>query len=377
VLLLVDSLRVGGAERLTVVLANALRRRGFDARLAHLGIETSQLLVDELRAADTPELDLHLGSLFDPRPTLSLAAYLRREGIDVLHTHNRYAHLVGRPAAVLARRPVLSTIHNIRDPVSGWRDAVRRRLDYWTARALCTEIITVSEAQRQVYIRATGIDPARVETHISGVDTDRFRPDPTARTRLREELGITADTTLILTIAMLRPGKGVDDALDAVARVRKQSRKFRFVIAGDGIERPRLERTASLLGLESHVQFLGLRGDVPALLAAADIYLCPSHFEALSTSVLEAMSAGLPVVATEVGGLPEIVTHNRTGLLVPASSPDTLAAALVRLFDPDLREAMGITGRRWVESHASTQAWLDRILDVYARMARSHAMTRL
>src|SRR6476620_73754 len=93
VLLLVDSLRVGGAERLTVVLANGLRLRGVDARVAHLGIETSQLLVDELRAADTPELDLQLGSLFDPRPTLRLAAYLRREGIDLLHTHNRYAHL--------------------------------------------------------------------------------------------------------------------------------------------------------------------------------------------------------------------------------------------------------------------------------------------
>src|SRR4051812_18882293 len=96
VLLLVDSLRVGGAERLTVVLANGLRVRGIDARVAHLGIESSQLLVEELRAAGIPELDLHLGSLLDPRPTLRLAAYLRRERIDLLHTHSRYAHLVGR-----------------------------------------------------------------------------------------------------------------------------------------------------------------------------------------------------------------------------------------------------------------------------------------
>src|SRR5690242_4243154 len=99
VLLLVDSLRVGGAERLTVVLANGLRRRGIDARVAHLGIESSQLLIEELQAAGTPELNLRLRSLLDPRPALRLAAYLRRESIDLLHTHNRYAHLVGRPAA--------------------------------------------------------------------------------------------------------------------------------------------------------------------------------------------------------------------------------------------------------------------------------------
>jgi glycosyltransferase involved in cell wall biosynthesis len=377
VLLLVDSLRMGGAERLTVVLANGLRRRGVDARLAHLGIDGSQILMEELRTADTPELDLHLGSLFDPRSTLRLTAYLRREGIDLLHTHNRYAHLVGRPAAALARRPVLSTIHNIQDPVSSRREWVRRALDYWTARTLCTAIITVSEAQRQVYLRATGIDPTRVETHMSGVDTERFRPDPSVRDRLRTELGVAADTILILTIAMLRPGKGIQDALKAVARLRNQPHEFRFLIAGDGIERSQLERAASALGLENHVQFLGVRGDASALLAAADIYLCPSHFEALSTSVLEAMATGLPVVATEVGGLPEIVTNNQTGLLVPARSPLALATAMERLFDPHIRAAMGNAGRGWVESHASTQTWLDSIVAVYERVVGRSQLSRV
>jgi len=233
---------------------------------------------------------------------------------------------------------------------------------------LCTTIVTVSEAQRQVYLRTTGIDPTRVETHMSGVDTDKFRPDPSARARLRNKLGLAANTTLILTISMLRPGKGVHDALEAVADLRKQSQEFLFLVAGDGIERPQLEQAAAALGLENNVRFLGLRGDVPALLAAADIYLCPSHFEALSTSVLEAMAAGLPVVATEVGGLPEIVTHNLTGLLVPPNSPRAIAAALERLFDPNIRAAMGNTGRGWVESHASTQTWLSSMLNVYERV---------
>jgi glycosyltransferase involved in cell wall biosynthesis len=376
VLLLQDSLRVGGAERLTVVLANNLRLRGVDARVAHLGIESSHLLVEELQAAGTPELNLRLGSLLDPRPALGLAMYLRRERIDLLHTHTRYAHLVGRPAAALACRPVVSTIHNIMDIESGWRGSVRRRLDYWTARKLCTAVITVSEAQRQVYLRATGINPARVETHMNGVNTEEFRPDTSARNRLRGELGVGADTVLILTVAMLRPGKGIHDALEATTRLRQQTSDFQLLIAGDGAERPHLERITSSLGLQDKVQFLGLRGDIPALLAASDIYVNPSHYEALSTSALEAMAAGLPVIATEVGGLPEIVTHHRTGLLVPPHSPEELAAAMARLLDPSLRVAMGEAGRNWVESHASLQVWLESILDVYGRVFDSKSITR-
>jgi glycosyltransferase involved in cell wall biosynthesis len=370
VLMLVDSLRIGGVGRVTVSLVDGLRVRGMDARVAHLGIGDSHPLAPLLQANGVPVIDLRLGSLLDPRPELWLAGYLRREQIDLVHTHTRYTNLVGRAAAMLARRPVITTIHDIVETGTGWRDAVRRQLDHWSARTLCAAIVTVSEAQRRVYLRATGVAPTLVETHLNGIDTDWFRPDPPERVTRRAELGLSADTPLFVTVAALRAGKGLNFLLEAAALVREREPVARFAIVGDGVERTKLEVLAQARGLGGTVSFLGERSDVRTVLAAADVYVHPSLFEALPTSVLEAMAVGLPVVATAVGGVPEIVAHEQTGLLVPPARADDLAAAMLRLLDPVPRIAMGSAGRAWVEVHTSRNAWLDDLQRVYRRVVR-------
>jgi glycosyltransferase involved in cell wall biosynthesis len=245
---------------------------------------------------------------------------------------------------------------------------MRRRLDYWSARTLCATVITVSEAQRQAYLRAAGLDPTRVQTHLNGIDTEVFRPDPIARADLRAKLGLEPETVLFVTVAMLRPVKGVPDLLEAAALLRRQAPRVRYVIVGDGPERAWLERRAAALGLEGVVFFAGALSDVPSVLAAADVYVQPSLAEALPTSVLEAMAVCLPVVATSVGGVPEIVFPEQTGLLVPPGRPADLAAALARLLDPAVRAAMGAAGRAWVEQHASIQVWLDDLCRLYRRV---------
>lgn len=367
-LLLIDTLQLGGPARLLVDQARGLRQRGTDARVAHLGIGNWSLLAAELKACGVPLLNLHLGGLLDPRPVLWLARYLSRQQIDLIHTHNRYAHIVGRVAAALARRPVVSTVHSIVETDLGWRGAVRRELDYVSARTLCTAVITVSEAQREVYSRASRVRASRVETHLNGIDVDRFRPDPVARTVYREQLGQPEAAPLFATVAVLRPGKGVEHLLKAAAAVRIRIPEARFVVIGDGPERTRLQGLAARLGLETAVSFLGTRTEVPALLSAADVYVHPALYDALPTSVLEAMAMGLPVVATAVGGIPELILHGRTGLLVPPAEPSALAAAMLRALDPSLKAEVGPAARAWVQEHASIHVWLDGLEQLYRRV---------
>ena len=369
VLLMVDRLNWGGAERLVVSLACRLRARGLDVRLMQMGSWGPHPWGDELREAGVPVLDLGVRSLVDPRPVLRLAVYLRRERIDVLHTHLRYSDLVGRAAAALARRPVISTIHSIAEAQPGWREAVRRELDYFSARALCRIVLTVSDAQRRVYQRAARMNGARLETHRNGVDTDRFWPDAVARARARTTLGIPPETLLYVTVAALRPGKGVQYLIDAAALVRKAGCDARFLVVGSGEYASELEAQAASRGLGHAVCFLGPRNDVPALLAAADVYVHPSLFEALPTTVLEAMATALPVVATAVGGVPELVAHGTTGLLVPPGRPAELAEAMLQLCDPARRATFGAAGRAWVETNASAAEWVKGIEDVYRRVA--------
>ncbi len=367
ILVLVDTLRVGGPARLVTSSAIGLRRRGWDVRVAHLGIGDGSRFLAELEAAAVPVLDLALGALFDPRPALRLVGYLRRERINLLHSHNRYAHLIGRPAAALARSPVVSSVHYLTEDDLGWRGATRRMLDHLSARALCTRIVCVSEAQRQVYCRAAGLPSGRAEVLRTGIDTRRFLPDPAARARVRLTLGIPESALVYVAVAVLRPAKRVNLLLDALTRVRSRAgaSRARLLVVGAGPERDALEAQAARLGLAETVCFLGLRADVPELLAAADIYVHPSQAEALPTGVLEAMAVGLPVVAADVGGVSEIVLDGETGWLVPPGDVEALAEAMLSLLDTTRRAALGESGRRWVQQHAGEDAWLDRFEALY------------
>ena len=370
VLLMIDRLNWGGAERMTVALACGLRARGLDVRLMQMGSWAPHPWGAELRRAGVPVLDLGVRSLLDPRPTLRLAAYLRRERIDLLHTHLRHSDLIGRAAAALVHCPVISTIHGITEAQPGWREAVRRELDYFSARTVCPLVVTVSDAQRQVYQRAARIDSARLETHRHGVDAARFRPDSAARVRLRAQLGVGPQTLVYVTVAVLRRGKGIQYLLEAAALVKQRASDVRVLVIGPGEQGPELAAGAAWLGLADTVSFLGPRDDVAALLAAADVYVHPSLFEALPTTVLEAMATGLPVVATDVGGVPELVSHGTTGLLVRPARPADLAEAMLRLRDPALRTRFGAAGRAWVQANASATQWIDGIEAVYGRIAQ-------
>ena len=369
VLWLIDSLALGGAEALVASFARAAAARGDEPHVAFLKRIAGNPFEEEIRAGGVPLSFLDARNLRDRAAWRRLLALLEGGGFDVLHAHLAYASLWGAHAGARSGVPVVATLHVEPEAVSPWsRERIRRRLLVHALRRHAAAVLAVSEAVREAWSRR-GLPRALIEVLPNGVDVEGLAaPRPGSRHRLRAELGVGEGEPLALVVAALRPGKGLETLVAALARLAASGRALRCVVAGDGALRTSLERDSAARG--APVRWLGLRRDVPDLLAAADLFVLPSERDALPTVLLEAMAAGLPVLTTPVGGIPEIVADGETGVLVPAGDPEELAAALGRLAgDEGLRRRLGAAGQRRVRERFSLETWMERLETVYRRAA--------
>jgi glycosyltransferase involved in cell wall biosynthesis len=288
---------------------------------------------------------------------------------DILHTHLGYADLMGGVAARSLGLPSVATIH-VMERSAGARERVKDELMALARRRCAQQVICVSEAARRWYL-ATGWDRAE---HVVAVPNG-VAPSPVAPgepERMRRAFGLAASDVVVTMLGVLRPGKGHDVAVAATAALRARFPQLRLLVAGDGPDRAAVAGLAAALG--GAVVLTGHRDDVPAVLAASDVLLHPTARDAFPTAVVEAMAAGLPTVATVVGGIPEIVVEGETGLLVaPGAGADAVAAALARLLaDPTLRRRMGAAARDRFEERFTAERWAERLRAVYeAAGARS------
>ncbi len=281
---------------------------------------------------------------------LSFARWCRRERIAVVQTCDMYSNIFGLPGAALARVPVRIGSRRELNPDKSPGQIRLQRLAYRAA----TKVVANSPAARQM-LEAEGLATGSIAVIPNGVDPIFFAsPERTGPLRT------------IITVANLRPEKSHETLLAAAVGLIESHPSLRFQIVGDGPRRHELERIATTLGLGAHVEFLGHREDVPALLAAADAFVLPSRTEAFPNSVIEAMAAGIPVVACAVGGLLDLVQDGRTGLLVPPDDSAALAAALRALADdPRRARAMGKAGRRLVQQRYSFDRMVGSFDDLY------------
>ncbi|HEU4928899.1 MAG TPA: glycosyltransferase family 4 protein, partial [Candidatus Krumholzibacteria bacterium] len=212
--------------------------------------------------------------------------------------------------------------------------------------------IAVAEIQKRRLVEVEGLREENVRVIYNGVDTIAFRSaTPVERSVTRRALGLADDDVVLIAVGSLKPIKGVDVLLHAMAPLVRKQPRLRLVVVGDGPDRSALESLARELSMADRVSFLGLRADVDVVLRAADALVLPSRTEALPTVLLEAMASGLPVVATRVGGVPEIVEEGRSGLMVPPEDASALGSVLARVAtDATLRRSLGERGRAVVES---------------------------
>jgi glycosyltransferase involved in cell wall biosynthesis len=325
-------LDVGGQEKLLVEFARCADRRRFDLHFVSLG--GRGVLADDLESHGWPVTTLGEPSGFRPGLVLRLAHLFRQQRIDIVHTHDERPHIYGAFAARLAgaRRLIHTRHHGMGDRLTPRQAGLVRFAARLTDRFVCVSADSARQAVRQ------GVSPRIVRTLPNGIDLARFDPPE------------TRDGGPVVTVARLSPEKDITTLLRAAALAVAEDPSFRLEIAGDGPCGAELRRTASHLGLDGCVHFHGQVRDVRALLARAGLFVLSSLTEGVSLTLLEAMACGLAVVATHVGGNPEVVADGETGLLTPPGDPAALARAMLRLRrDDGERRRLEQAGRRRVE----------------------------
>jgi glycosyltransferase involved in cell wall biosynthesis len=359
---------VGGAEEVFLRSLPHLRRAGVAPGV--LCVDAPGPLAPEAEAAGVPVGSLgRAGRRNDLGGVAALAAAFRAARPDVVqvHTYSR-ARLYTTLAAVVARVPALVAVAT---GCSGPASLKTRLCDALLLRR-ARRIVAHSEAIRAAVLRDRRVPPARVAVVRPGVDPERFAAeDPAAaRAALRGELGLPAAARLVGSVARLDPVKGLDRLLAAGAAVAAARPDVHLVLAGDGPDGARLRALASGPALAGRVHFLGLRRDVPRVLAALDVFALPSLAEGYGLAALEALAAGAAVVASRAGGVPEVVADGRTGLLVEPGDAAGLAAALGRLLDDAaLRARLGAAGRAEVRAERTMAGHAAALAAVYAAAA--------
>jgi glycosyltransferase involved in cell wall biosynthesis len=375
ILVVIGDLEVGGTEHHLVGVLPALAREGF--RLLVCTLTHGLGLAPRLRAGGVEVVPppgpgalrrlprRHRDPLLLPLAAARLWRVIRARRPDVVHLFLPAAYLVGGACALLAgHRTVVMSRRNLN------RYQRRHRVFAWLERRLHRRVAAVLANSRAVHAELVreGVPPERLGLIHNGIDLDRFTGTPPRR-ELRARIGVAPSALVLVTLANLVPYKGHADLLAALAGVSgRLPPGWTLLCAGrdDGAGRA-LAARAQALGLADHVRWLGLRDDVPALLAASDIGILPSHEEGFSNSVLEGMAAGLPMVVTAVGGNVEAVQDGVSGRLVPPRDPEALGAAILELaHDPAGRRRLGDAGRARVAALFGLEACVARYRQLYA-----------
>lgn len=346
ILQVVNNLQYGGLEKLVIGLSAALNHGRHESLICCL--ESPGPMAADAQERGIPVRSLGKQPGFDLGLILRLAKLMKQERIDVVHTHNMGPLLYGALAAKLAGcRAVLNTRHG--------REWKQRPSFVWRWNRA---VVAISEDARTRLLASNRVDPRRVRVIANGIDLDRFAPATAGAQKPRQGM-------VFGTVARLAQEKDHATLLRAFATLGVSHPDAGLVIVGDGELRLQLERLAAQLGVSARVAFLGFQQDVAGCLQRFDCFVLSSVTEGISLTLLEAMAAAKPVIATRVGGNPEVVEEGVTGLLVPPSHPDALAAAMQRLLtDRGLAERMGQAGRARAQARFS----LARMAEAYGQL---------
>jgi len=314
--------------------------------------------------------------LKDPLALFELMLLIRRQRYDIVHTHNSKAGFIGRIAARIAGVPVV--IHTIHGFSFHEYERPPLRILYVLLERLAAKfsdrLITVSTPLKDWGLRL-GIGREKQYCVIpDGIDIELFTVKMDLA-KTKSELGIRPDSLIVGLVAKLWDGKGHHTLIKAMPKIIEEVPQVKFIFAGDGYLRRDLENLVASLCLKDYTIFTGFRKDIPELTAIFDVAVLPSFFEGLGRSLLEAMVLGKPIVATDVGGIPEVVRHNKNGFLVSPGDSGALAEAIIKLLrDKELSRKMGEEGRRHINERFSAKKMVDDIEGVYQEMLKEKGL---
>jgi glycosyltransferase involved in cell wall biosynthesis len=348
--LVMSSFDPGGTEHQMIELIRRLDRRRWDVRVACLRTEGAWF---ERVASAAPAVTFPVGSFKSPRvlyQLLSFARWCRVNRLLIVHALDRAANAFGLPGAALAGTPVRIGTRRELNPGRTAVALLTQRAAYG-----CAHVIVTNAPAGADRLRREHVPDRKVAVVPNGLDAARFAAARGPRPLRR-----------VVMVSNLRPEKGHDVLIDAAVQVLVRFPDARFHLIGGGAERQRLAALADSRGVSHAVSFRGHSEAIPEELAAADVFVLPSRSEALPNAVLEAMAAGLPVVASAVGGIPDVIEDDKTGLLVPAADPHALAAAVIRLMgDEALAARLGAAARAHVDGRYSFDGMVASFETIY------------
>jgi L-malate glycosyltransferase len=361
--LLLESDGPGGAEKMVFHLAEGLVSRGHT--VLPVGPERGVGWLGELfrKELHLEPASFRLRRAFDPACVADLMRMFRRKGVDVVHSHESAMGSYGTVAARLSGLPAIITLHSAGVFLRKGRTRAAMR---WSIHA-ADAVTTISDATRDAITSGLRLRSGGLQTIPNGV------PIPEGDgSQVRSELGVDEATSLILAVGNLYHVKGHDILIRALALVAQRRPDLPWVaaIAGRGEEHASLLALLESLGLSKRVKFLGVRSDVGALLNGADIFVQPSRSEGMPLSVIEAMRAGLPVIASDVGGLGEMIASGGNGELVPSEDPQELASRLERLLEhPRERARLGCAAKVSSRDRFGLDSMVERYLHLYRSLS--------
>ncbi len=359
---LINCLIHAGAQSVLINLLKNLDRDKFEP--AVISLEKRAPLAARIKELGIPVYSAAAAGKYDIGAAYRLYKLLKGLQPDILHTHLFHADLTGRLLGKICRIPVImNTIHNI-NLGSSFRDFLLRKTDF-----ISDYTVVICRAAAERFVEKKIVSPQKLKVVYNGIDTADFNiPDRVeAREEICREFALKHDKKIAVSIGRLRPVKGYSYLLQALKLIKEELADWHFLIVGEGELYSRLQKECEDLALKSHVTFTGVRNDIPQLLAASEFLVLASLWEGLPVVIEEAMAAGLPVIATEVGGVPELVINRETGFITTPGDSRELAGVLreVLSLSGEKRREMGRKGRERVKKMFSSHKMTKNYEGVY------------
>ena len=356
------SMDVGGAERLVRVLSRQLKTEGVENCVCCFDkIEKFQ---EEFAKSGVPlRLIKRRPCVFDWKVISPLMKYIKEENVGLIHAHDLSSLTYAVVAGKLCGTRIIMTEHSRHYVNASWK----RRMEKWLFVMAADCLVEVSQDLKTASMKREKIPAGRIEVIENGVDIDAFKnADPLP---LHQLYNIDDSNILILSVGRLETIKGQQYLIRAMAEQSLKALPVHLILVGEGSQKNELIRMAEQLEVSDRINFLGSRQDIPELMASCDLFVIPSESEGLPFVLLEAIAAGLPVISTEVGGIPAIIGENERGVLVPPCKPDALSAAIQKLLNNKGKaHQISINALQFLHANYSQQAMLIKYKRIYEKL---------
>lgn len=374
ILYLTTSSIISGAEQVILSQVKGINRKIIDIEVCTLSSKGE--LHDELDKLEVKNYNLDLKNwLYMPIAVYRLYRLLKKERYDILNTLLFHASVIGICIGKIAKVPYIIESRQYADFMYKYNFKLKQIIDRMVSQKV-DHIIACSNAAKEIITNHERVDTRKITVIYNGTSINKFKLQSIKqREQIRKTLGIEDKIVLSFT-ARLRPAKGHKYLLEAISIIKNQYPRVVLLLIGDGVLRYELDTLTRQLNIESNVRFLGQRTDIPDLLSVTDIYVHSSVEEGFGIAIIEAMAAGLPVVATNVGGIPEIITNNINGILVPSENPQAFVDSISYLIEhPKNRKILAEKGKQHVETTFTDDVMIKKYMEVYVKIISSNSVT--